>query len=344
MRRTGLVIVMFAIVALPRLATAAVVVAEPTGDADAAFLAELKASLETVAAEVAPDIDAELRSSAALTDAGAELVVELVRNDGSDLIRETRTASRASALSQARAMARAAIRQLFAPMPESTTVLQTNVAPQAEPVRQTPVAAKTTVSRPEEVEPLPEPPKPPPWPEKYSRRKAMRLSLWPTVILLTAGGGLSMLFIVEETFGFPGLGIGALGLVLGPSVGYLWLGRASHAMGMAGLRLAAVGTGIAFMAAYVSTFRWGDDCTSENGTQVCEIEGQSHPGFLVVSIIGITAAVVGAFVDVALVGRAADRANAQWREQRKIEIQANPMAWSNDNGDRSYGLAVSGSF
>ncbi|MCK9462594.1 MAG: hypothetical protein M0R80_23485 [Proteobacteria bacterium] len=331
--RAHRIVLGLALIALPRLATAAVVVAEPTGDADAAFLTELKASLEAVAAEVAPDVDAELRSSAAFTDAGAELVVELVLNDGSDLIRETRTASRASALSQARAMARAAIKTFVDSSSAATG-----------PRVQTPVAAETTVSRPEEVEPPPEPPKPPPLPEKYSRRKAMQLSLWPTVILVTAGGGLSMLFMVEETFGFPGLGIGALGLVLGPSVGYLWLGRASHAMGMAGLRLAAVGTGIAFMAAYVSTFSWGDDCTSENGTQVCETEGRSHPGFLVVSIIGITAAVVGAFVDAALVGRAADRANAEWREKNKPQIQVAPMAWSNGNGDRSYGLAVSGSF
>jgi hypothetical protein len=110
-------VMMLALIAAPRFAAAAVVVAEPTGDADPAFLAELKASLETVAAEAAPDVNGELKSSAVNTVAGVELVVEYVPFIGAEPIRETRTASRASALAQARAMGRGAIRSLVEPEP-----------------------------------------------------------------------------------------------------------------------------------------------------------------------------------------------------------------------------------
>jgi hypothetical protein len=105
-------VVLLALIAMPRFATAAVTVADPTGDAEPAFLAELKASLETVATEAPAEMNAELRSSATVTDTGVELIVELAPNDGSKPIRETRTASRASALAQARAMAR----KLFKPV------------------------------------------------------------------------------------------------------------------------------------------------------------------------------------------------------------------------------------
>jgi hypothetical protein len=110
--KLALGVVLFALVAAPRFVTAAVVVAEPTGDADPAFLSELKASLETVAADAPAEMNAELRSSATNSDAGVELVVELVPNDGSKPIRESRTASKASALAQVRAMAR----KLFKPV------------------------------------------------------------------------------------------------------------------------------------------------------------------------------------------------------------------------------------
>jgi hypothetical protein len=69
---TAALLLLFGLAA-PRFAAAAVVVAEPTGDAEPAFLAELKASLETVAAEAAADVDAELRASAAFADAVSSL-------------------------------------------------------------------------------------------------------------------------------------------------------------------------------------------------------------------------------------------------------------------------------
>jgi len=315
-----------AVVIVPRLADAAVVVADPTGDADPAFLAELKASLETVAAEAPPDVNGELRSSAELTVAGVELVVELAPNDGKSPIRMTRVASKASALSQARAMARAVLKT-FMSLSSSAT----------EPTAQAPVMA-ANVPQPAEVIPLPEPPKPPPAPplaEKYDRRIAIWLSLFPTVVMTVGGGGLSYLSVVAgRAMGIPGMAIATIGLSLGPSLGYFWIGRTQHALVMAGVRLAALGVGITFMALYVKTFQWGDG----------DIEQKSHPGFLITSIIGFNATLAAAFVDAGLVGRAADRANVQWRESQKVKVQVAPVAWSNGNGDGTFGLAVSGAF
>jgi len=345
MRQVGLLVLGLAVVIVPDLAAAAVVVADPTGGADPAFLAELKASLETVAAEAPAELDAELRSSAELTVAGVELVVELVPSDGKQPIRESRTASRASASAQARAMARAALKALMSSSSAAT-----------EPKAQAPVVA-ATVPQPEEVtpppelepEPLPkpEPPPPPPLPEpplpeKYSRRTALRYSLWTTVFGVVVGGGMSTSAAAIPAVGISGVAVASLGLVLGPSVGYFWIGRTSHAWGMAGFRLAALGVGITFMTLYVKTFQWGDG----------DIEQKSNPGFLALSIIGITTGLVAAFVDAGLVGRAADRVNEQWRKdlsatgasRRTLQVAVAPVMLSNGNGDGTFGLAVSGTF
>ena len=321
-RRAGLVTLGFVFFAVPHVATAAVVVAEPTGDAAPAFLAELKASLEAVVTEAPAELNAELRSSAAITDAGIDLVVELVPSDGSTPTRETRTASKASALAQTRAMGRSALKG-SSPAVTAPTV-------------QAPVET-ATVPRPAEVTPPPEPLKlpPPPLPEKYDRRGVMCLSFLPTVLFTVVGGGFAFLSATAEpAFGIPGMAIATIGLSLGPSLGYFWIGRTQHALILAGVRLAAVGIGIAFMAMYVHTFVWGDD----------DIEARSKPGYLAVSILGFTTALVAAIVDAALVGRAADHANAEWRDRKKPTVTVAPVAWSSGRGDDTFGLAVGGTF
>jgi hypothetical protein len=325
---TAALLLLFGLAA-PRFATAAVFVADPTGDADPAFLAELKASLETVAAEAAPDVNGELKSSAVNTDAGVELVVEYVPFIGAEPIRETRIASRASASAQARAMARAAIKPLVAPNNKEATP-PTVVA-----------AQEKTVAPP-----------PPPLPVKYNRHKALLMAVLPTGLFPTVGAGifsLGVLALGDEDGGGTfltctvfGSVFAASGLILGPSTGYFWIGRTRHALILAGVRLAAIGVGITFMALYVKTFQWGDG----------DIEQKSNPGFLALSIIGFTTALVAAFVDAGLVGRAADRVNEQWRKdlnatgasRRSLEVAVAPVAWSNGNGDGTFGLAVSGSF
>lgn len=91
---------------------AEVIVTAPAGGVDPAFLAELKASIEEVAAAEAPpeSARAELEASANAVPEGVALEVTLVPADGFEEIRESRVASRASALSQARAMARSVVR------------------------------------------------------------------------------------------------------------------------------------------------------------------------------------------------------------------------------------------
>jgi hypothetical protein len=97
---------------MARLSAAAVVVAAPMGDVDSVFLDDLKASIEAVAQETAlPEVgSAELKASAAASATGVALEVVLVPADGSEEIRETRVASWASAIAQARAMARSVVR------------------------------------------------------------------------------------------------------------------------------------------------------------------------------------------------------------------------------------------
>ena len=313
MQQVGLLVLGLAVVVVPNLASAAVVVAEPTGDVDPAFLAEMKASLETVAAEAPAELNAELRSSATVTVAGVELVVEYVPFIGAEPIRETRVASKASASAQARAMGRAALEALKGTASAAT-----------EPTAPTPVPA-VTVPQPEEVirppepepepepEPPPPPPPPPPLPEKYNRHKAMRLSLLSTAIVAGTGAAFAGLSVRVPAMLIPAVATASLGLVLGPSVGYFWIGETPHALVFSGLRLVTGGLGITFMTLFFTNLRMGDDCTSENGTTVCEIEEEFHPGYLIGGILGIAATIAAAFVDAGLVGRAADRVNEQWR-------------------------------
>jgi hypothetical protein len=344
MKGAGLIVLGLALAIAPRLATAAVVVAEPTGDADAAFLAELKASLETVAAEAPSEANGELRSSAVLTEAGVDLVVEYVPFMGAEPVRETRTASKASALPQAREMARMAMKAIK----NSLSVAEAPTA-QASLVAATASRPEVMTTPPEAFGPLPSPlplsrPLPPPLPEKYSRHKAMLLSLVPTGAVAGAGAAMAGMSVRARGMLIPAVAIASLGLVLGPSVGYFWIGETPHALGLSGLRLCTAGVGVAFMALFVSNFRMGDDCTTENGHQECEVEEEFHPGYLAGAIVGITATIAAAFVDAGLVGRAADRVNAEWRESRIVRIQATPIVWSSANGDETFGLAVSGTF
>jgi hypothetical protein len=323
-RGTGLVLLTLVAVAVPRLAASAVVVAEPTGDADPAFLAELKASLLNVATGAPAELDAELRASAMNNEAGLKLVVELMLNDGKEPIRDTRIVTKASALSQARAMGRGMIRSLIAPTSSRTTI-QTVVVEEKSPV---------------------EPPKTP-LPEKYSRRKALRMTVLPTVLLAIVGGGLTPLFIAGAPLSL-GIIVAGTGVAVGPSIGYFWIGRWQHALGMIGLRVLALGLGATFMGLYISSIPGDSDsskCQDGDGNVVpgCKWD-KSTPGFLVVSIISLTTSLIIAVVDAALVGRAADRANAEWREKNKPTVQVTPVAWTSGNGDATYGLALQGTF
>jgi hypothetical protein len=164
MRISIAVALALAMIAAPAFASAQVTVAEPTGDLDPAFLAELKAAIETVVRDAAPPPAAkgEVRSSATEVDEGVALVVELAPADGSASIREVRTASRASAVPQARAMARELLKRIAAPPARPTSI-----APPPEPA----------------------PPPPPPIPPKFRLEAfAMAGFVWMDELLEATGG------------------------------------------------------------------------------------------------------------------------------------------------------------
>jgi hypothetical protein len=93
---------------LPQSAKAEITISEPKGNADPAFVEELKTSLERVIQEMvsAESANARLETSAKENDNSIEMEMILVPEDTSGEIRESRQASKASALAQARAMAR----------------------------------------------------------------------------------------------------------------------------------------------------------------------------------------------------------------------------------------------
>jgi len=322
-----------ALVTVPRLAAAAVVVTAPTGDAAPEFLAELKASLETVATEAPAELNAELRSSATNNEAGWELVVELVPSAGGEPIRETRVASKASALAQARAMGRAALKAL-APNPDVASVSAVAVAGDEAVVSDSPKPDPATLVR-------------------YDRRRSLALSLWPTSLLVVTGA--LMLFVLPEAvdgdghivFSYiVGPSLVALGAVFGPSIGYFYLRKPGRALGMSAIRLTFAVAAAWTLIEYFLTQPGWDECNGtgdEREVDACMNE-RRYPALLPIGIVAAVAAVALAYVDAALVGRAADRANAQWREQNKPKIQVAPVAWSNGHGDGTFGLAVSGTF
>jgi hypothetical protein len=173
---------------------------------------------------------------------------------------------------------------------------------------------------------------------KYDRRKALLTTVLPTALAFAVGGALIPIsFCIRNSVPLvTGSIILGNGLILGPSVGYFWIGRTRHGLAMSGLRFLTLAIGVTAMCFYIAPLIGNDD----------EEEGRAGPSptLLTFSILSYTATLFLAFVDASLVGRAADRANAQWREKNKPTVQVTPVAWSNGNGDGTFGLAVSGAF
>lgn len=339
MTRIHLILLGLALFAAPHMAAAAVIVAEPTGDAEPALLAELKASLEAVAAETAPEVDAELRASAAVADSQIDLIVELAPRDGGEPIREARTASRASALAQARAMARAAIKTLVPGKP----IASKEPAAEDVPSLSAAYAAAVTAGKAK------------PYPVergRYDRRMALKLSWIPMSLLV--GAGAFMVAVLPNVgegddliFYYSVLGpvLAANGAVFGPAIGYYYLHRPGRALLMTGARLLLAGAGAWMTIAYVVDLAGEHYCGSDSMGEDLDCPDESrYPALLPIGIILVSASVVLAFVDAALVGRAADRANAEWREKKRLELQAAPIALPDGNGGAMLGLSVGGRF
>jgi hypothetical protein len=327
---------LLAFIFMPRLSAAAVVVAEPTGDADPAFLAELKASLETVVSETAPEVDAELQSSATVMGEGVELVVEIVPSGGGEPVRETRVASRASAPAQARAMVRAAIKVLIAPKPEAATATQKTVPPPVEP-------------------PKPHPP-PPPLSEKYHRRAVMLWTALPTTILISGTWILGIVGLTTERPLAYAVGavpaMGAAGLVF-PTIGYFYIGQWKHALLMTGIRAALIGVAVVADVLWVQKgFRQDEikNQTCKDSEEGCHHEPNysgAVPSCLLLGLMSIVA-----IVDSFMVGGATDKVNDEYRKslaangasRRPPQVAVAPLAWSSGHGDGTFGLAVGGAF
>lgn len=126
-----------------------------------------------------------------------------------------------------------------------------------------------------------------------------------------------------------------------PTGGWFGLGRTARAFGMSGLRLALLGAGTAFTMLYI--VESGGDCVQEGEDDEWRCP-EPNAVWIALGAISLAAGVITAFLDAALVGRAADRANAAWREKNKVSVGVAPVAWSNGHGDGTYGLALSGSF
>jgi hypothetical protein len=326
---TGLVLLVLVAVAVPRLAASAVVVAEPTGDADPAFLAELKASLETVSAEAPTELNGELRASATVKDDGVELVVEFVPNDGQAPITETRVASMASALAQARAMGKSVCRLIVVPHFREPSAVTPAL------VREVQSEAYATV------------------PEKYDRRRALLASGIPTYSMMAIGLVLMCLApatsntseLVVPSF-ILGPIVAGLGVIVGPSLGYFYIGRVGRGLAMGGIRLALSVAALWMILEHELAQPGWDACNSfeeDSEIDAC-LSKEEYPALLPIGIIAASLAAVLAVVDATLVGRAADRANAEWRERQKPMIQVAPVAWSGGRGDTTYGLALQGTF
>jgi hypothetical protein len=197
-----------------------------------------------------------------------------------------------------------------------------------------------------------------PLPVKYDRHKALAMSMLLTASPHLVGGVIATLGSLAPDDGHDmiigclaaGSSLMGVGLILGPSSGYFWIGRTRHALKMAGVRLLTMTTTVVTMFLIIESIGYGEidnegRCKGETvwGMDACSV-GAASPWLLGISIASYIGTMVLAYVDAAFVGRVADRANAEWRDQNEPTVTVAPVAWTNGSGSATFGLAVSGSF
>lgn len=351
--------------AAPVAARASIQVEPPTGRAEPAVMDELRAAIETVVAESAPEIDGVFRISAEPSGADVAIVVELATSDGKEVIRESRVASRASAAAQTRAMAREAIRELERPATPVMPVQAAEKAPATSPNDTVPDDTADFVPIEEYV-----PPKRvfPPLNSPYYKSKALWLSWSSTVGGILFGGAIASVAVMipneggwgehaEEIIAFSVIGAStaALSVLIGPTLGhfyaknwlYGWLsfsgkivfsGLAALSFAMAGLS----GFGCAFMGI-------GPDDDEDDGSDQAECEESAHRSAAGFNALGAAASavVLGLLIaDLATIPRAVQRANekALVEKERKAKISSvslAPLLAPGPNGSMTTGLAFS---
>jgi hypothetical protein len=317
------VVAAFAWVIIPFESAAEITVEPPTGSADPTLMEKLRVSVETVAsgAATAYGVDGRLLLSVDTSGEDVTLAFELVLSDGSAPVRESRTVERESAAAEVRAVARAMIRAVAER--RSGTVSQDSEGSKESP-------------QPERDWPALDSP--------YSRKKALWLSLGPTLGGVVLGGTLiGPAFAIENDSGrvaMLGIGVSITGLafIIGPSLGHFWVKNNKQAV--LGLVLRTV-----FSAAAPVLFNagfWTGWSAGMGG------EGSSGAGtaFFVFGALSSAVGLTWAIVDLATVRRAAQRANEKAAAEKEADAKISnvsfaPLFAPGPNGSTTAGFAFS---
>jgi len=346
-----------AALAVPLPGRAAITVEPPTGNADPALLADLHTWMKMIAEEqgATVPVDAVLRIDATVSGEGVTLTLELAPSDGTAKVRETRTASRASAAAQARAMARAAIRKLTAPA-ESATTSSAVEHPQLQTADSATVAVEAVEDSAPPVKNFPDLKMP------YNKKKALWLSVGPTFGAMTLRGAfIGLAFAVENDPGRMamisiGLSLAGLGFFVGPSLGHFYVrNNLQGSLTLVFRTLLSGGAAAFFGAALASSLSglsevcFASPCGDDTGDEHEDAgdDGRSASGgYLAGGIITATAAVTLAIVDLATVRRAAQKANEKAAAEKEADAKISgvsiaPLLVPGPNGSTTTGLALS---
>ena len=246
---------------------------------------------------------------------GISLQVKLVC-EGKKTLEETRTVTAASAAAQARTMAR--------------NLLETPLAY---------LGGKQPTVKIDSLELVVRKP-------RYNRRVALGLSMWFTILPISAS---PVLFIIGNEYRSAGSSIAGIilasgGLLIGPSTGYFYLGRHAHGWAWAAGRL-VMGAATAGIFLY-GLDKWltvdesepncyeneDDDCHgSDNNTP--------HP-FVILGFASAALTLTLALIDAGLVGRAADKMNLRHRKKKKPAIVVAPTPMRTPSGKTVPGVTM----
>ena len=307
------------------LASKADVVVEPvTGSLSPELRLQIEASLENVVpgAAAAYGVDGRLTVAAEENgDGGVSLAVELSRDAGVP-VRLTRTAVRAEAAAELRALVREVLRAAAAPAGSGAAArpsfggAEEGTAPGA--------AGAAELRAP------------------YDPQKAAGLTLSVTLGGMLVGGALfAGAFAVDDSSGTPAMAIAGsaifgLGLIVGPSLGHFYVHNTGQAVLGIVLRSVFSAAAPAFFvgAAFQGFMTDGDD--AEEARAERNAQGLLAGGILV-SIAGVASAVI----DLATTPLAVQHANERETAQKVSGVSFAPIVAPGRNGAATAGLAFS---
>ena len=271
-----------------------------------------------------------------------ELLMTLVDQETGRSFEETRTVSRASCLAQARAMARQLFKMRAQPTEqeedqpaahkkkhEKVPVLEKRAQPSEQEEDHQPAAhikkhekvllvrrGRTFVS-----------------PEPYIRSRVLALALAPMSVMILTGSILSLGTVTWAEHGtahkylISGSVIGIFGMVMGPSLAYYHLGLIQRASLMMLLRFGIVATSVVFIYLQVLEMADAEGCGerhADDESYTCS----STLAPLVAAMITYAGGVAIGFIDAALAGKAADRANLAAGQTVSPKVSLLPSVFS----------------